>query len=168
MIYQGQLLFTKDGRRFGNAIVISHDKRTGLFSVETDYGVIVDNLPQEEVEEIWHLSRSQEVSAASVVSLYRWRRDREALKRGIQTKAMADIIMEAPDEGPEEDPDCQFDNARASGEGWGLFNGDEIQRLDESETFLNDKDAIAFVREIADMGSEYHAEALRRHKEPDA
>jgi len=63
-----------------------------------------------------------------------------------------------------------FDNTQAYAEGWGLFNGCEIQKLDEGripcgdETgdypFESDDHAIAYVRRKAGEGSPYHQQAL--------
>jgi hypothetical protein len=56
--------------------------------------------------------------------------------------------------------DTYFDNTLAESEGWGLFNGSEIQRIDEAGVFDSDEDALFFVGYKAAQGSEYHAHAL--------
>lgn len=48
----GQHLFTKDGRRQGNAIVTGFD--SGLVSIETDFGSIATRLNENEIEESFH------------------------------------------------------------------------------------------------------------------
>jgi hypothetical protein len=56
----------------------------------------------------------------------------------------------------------EFNNSRASHEGWGLFNGNQIQRDDESGRFRSDAAARAYVAKRARMGSAYHKDALER------
>lgn len=50
----------------------------------------------------------------------------------------------------------------ADAEGWGIFNGGEVQRDDEANTFASDDDARAYVERMAAAGSPVHAAALRR------
>jgi hypothetical protein len=59
-----------------------------------------------------------------------------------------------------------WDNSRAIDEGWALFDSDgclDLQRIDEDEIFDNDQDAIDYVRNEAEAGSEYHKRALQLH-----
>jgi hypothetical protein len=50
--------------------------------------------------------------------------------------------------------DCAMQiNWFAQHEGWGIFNGGEIQRDDELNVFASDDDAIDFVRRLAEAGS---------------
>lgn len=53
-------------------------------------------------------------------------------------------------------------DAVADAEGWGIFNGGELQRDDEANTFASDDDARAYVERMAAAGSPVHAAALRR------
>ncbi|TXH16998.1 MAG: hypothetical protein E6R03_04555 [Hyphomicrobiaceae bacterium] len=55
-----------------------------------------------------------------------------------------------------------FDNTQATAEGWGLFNGYDLQRCDEQGRFEDDDAALAFVAQkaIYDL-SPYHCKALR-------
>lgn len=57
-----------------------------------------------------------------------------------------------------------FDQRQACEEGWGLFNGGEIQRLDEQAVFKSDEAALDHVETLASAGSLYHrvARAWRR------
>jgi hypothetical protein len=58
-------------------------------------------------------------------------------------------------------------NTAAQAEGWGVFNGCEIQRDDDRDVFASDDEAIAHVRELADAGSAFHRAAIRLHGAPD-
>jgi hypothetical protein len=51
----------------------------------------------------------------------------------------------------------------AQHEGWGLFNGGEIQRDDELNIFANDIEAIEHVRRLSEAGSVLHKVALELH-----
>lgn len=61
-----------------------------------------------------------------------------------------------------------FNNVRAIREGWGLFNGNEIQRDDESAKFRSDAEALAYVKRRAAKGSAYHRSALALCVQPAA
>ncbi len=47
-------------------------------------------------------------------------------------------------------------------DGWAVFNGTEIQRLDDSDAFQNDFEARGYVLTKALDGSEYHKDVLWR------
>lgn len=53
-------------------------------------------------------------------------------------------------------------DAVADAEGWGIFNGSDLQRDDEANTFASDDDARAYVERMAAAGSPVHAAALRK------
>lgn len=93
-------------------------------------------------------------------------------------EAAVDALTESwSDHNPQKDdmsdmPICEFSNRQAYLEGWGLFNGNEIQRLDTGAirydgssdgvaVFSTDEHAFDFVRKCADEGSAYHKEALK-------
>ncbi len=66
-------------------------------------------------------------------------------------------------------PGMRFNNSYAVAEGWDLFDIDtpdgpakQIQKNDEATTFTCDAEAVAFVRRLANAGSKYHADAMRR------
>lgn len=54
----GQQLFTRDGRKVGNAIVTGvssgGDERGALWQIETDYGNTADRLSSAEVQSLWY------------------------------------------------------------------------------------------------------------------
>jgi hypothetical protein len=56
-------------------------------------------------------------------------------------------------------------NVFAQHEGWGIFNGTELQRDDELNIFANDDDALAFVKRLADAGSVLHQHAIELTQE---
>jgi hypothetical protein len=53
--------------------------------------------------------------------------------------------------------------AIAEGEGWGIFNDGEIQRLDEAVQFDSDEGAVGHVQRLADLGSLLHQVAIASH-----
>lgn len=55
---------------------------------------------------------------------------------------------------------CDFDNTQAFSEGWALFNDGDLQKLDESDVFQSDDEAVRFVASRAFCGSAYHQQAL--------
>lgn len=66
----------------------------------------------------------------------------------------------------------EFDNTKADGEGWGVFDCDgsdngpwQIQRDDEAEVFEDDDEAWLHVLRRAKAGSAYHQAALDFVKE---
>lgn len=52
----------------------------------------------------------------------------------------------------------------AVAEGWGFFNGGEIQRDDEANLLSSDDEAIDHVRRAAEAGSLVHQAAIARHE----
>lgn len=52
------------------------------------------------------------------------------------------------------------DMTQAEEEGWGVFNGKEIQRIDTAEVFASDDEAVEFVKRRAEEGSEFHKAVL--------
>lgn len=56
------------------------------------------------------------------------------------------------------------DVEKAFGEGWGIFNDGEIQRLDEENILKSDDEALALVMQKAKEGSELHKKALKLHR----
>jgi hypothetical protein len=59
--------------------------------------------------------------------------------------------------------DAGWVNRHPESEGWAIFNGDEIQRLDGAGVFGSDEAAVEFVFKRAIGGSRYHADAIRLH-----
>lgn len=61
--------------------------------------------------------------------------------------------------------DHDYVNRAGAAEGWGLFNVGtpdvHIEREDETDRFVSDEEAIAYVRTLANTGSSLHALALR-------
>lgn len=66
-----------------------------------------------------------------------------------------------------------LDDIQAFKEGWGIFNDNEIQRLDhpsetgieglpEDPVFESDEAAVSFVLKKAAQGSAFHKEAIRK------
>jgi hypothetical protein len=51
----------------------------------------------------------------------------------------------------------------AQHEGWGVFNGGEIQRDDEMGYFDSDDEAVEHVKRLAEGGSMLHQVALAQH-----
>lgn len=70
----------------------------------------------------------------------------------------------------------KFDNSQAFDEGWGLFDIDssDTQRIQfladppsgKPSPFRTDDDAVKHVMDMVELGSQYHAEALRIHSMP--
>lgn len=57
-------------------------------------------------------------------------------------------------------------NHAAQAEGWGVFDGRDIQRDDEANVFASDDDAIEHVRRLADAGSMMHRAAFMLFTSP--
>ena len=72
----GQHLFTKDGRKVGNAI-ITEAKGDGLFRIETDFGNGGSLLNVNEINDWWytHIDGEERISELS-----RWRGDKRRLQ----------------------------------------------------------------------------------------
>lgn len=88
---EGQHLFTKDGRVFGNAIITQVTSK-GLIRIETDFGNGGSFLTKEEVETHWHLHREGHVTITPVAE---WRADRAkaqtSSKRPLIWAALSDV-----------------------------------------------------------------------------
>lgn len=54
-------------------------------------------------------------------------------------------------------------NRFAEAEGWAIFDLREIQKDDEAGVFIDDEEAVSFVRGLAANGSELHKTALALH-----
>lgn len=78
---EGQLLFTRDGRRFGNAIVLRHAERHpqwgDLWTLETDYGNICRRLTTKELHQHWWFKRNGKVVIQDIEC---WRADKRIFK----------------------------------------------------------------------------------------
>lgn len=69
----GQHLFTKDGRKIGNAIIIEVTP-DGLFRMETDFGNTGELLNAKEIEEWWHTTDDH--GNVRISEVCEWRKQR--------------------------------------------------------------------------------------------
>lgn len=86
----GQHLFTKDGRKVGNALIVG--MKDDLFQIETDFGNGGSWLSRQEIDGWWHTEGLQ-MGHPMISSVERWRSDR------LELLAMKKFITDPNDQG---------------------------------------------------------------------